>query len=237
MCVVALAWKAHPRWQLVLIGNRDEFHARPAAALSTWAEAPHVLAGRDLRSGGSWLGVSEHGRLAVVTNLRGFGDPVAERASRGALVADYLQRGALPSLSPDAYNPFNLWLVDTARARFLTNRPQTMSTELAPGIHSLSNGTVGEIWPRKDRLEAGLGDWLAGDADQPERLLELLQAEDIAGETTPVFIRDAVYGTRCSTIILINGGHNGYSLERRFGPGGAVAGETALTFHWPRASK
>ena len=69
MCLIAFAWNVHPRWRLVLAGNRDEFHARPSAALARWADAP-VIAGRDLEAGGTWLGASPGGRCAVVTNVR-----------------------------------------------------------------------------------------------------------------------------------------------------------------------
>src|SRR5690606_14493504 len=75
MCVLAFAWQAHPRWPLVVAGNRDELHDRPTAPLARWEEADHLIAGRDLQSDGTWLGVSERGRFAVVTNLRGFGAP------------------------------------------------------------------------------------------------------------------------------------------------------------------
>ena len=83
MCIVAFAWKAHPKWQLVAIGNRDELHARPAEAAHRWDEPGHMLAGRDVLAGGTWLGISELGRFAVVTNLYGFGppDPEAEASA------------------------------------------------------------------------------------------------------------------------------------------------------------
>ena len=68
MCLIAVAWKAHPRYPLILLGNRDEFHARPSVAADWWPEAPDVFGGRDLKAGGSWLGVSRGGRIAVVTN-------------------------------------------------------------------------------------------------------------------------------------------------------------------------
>ena len=67
MCTVAFACNRHPRWRLVMVGNRDEFHPRPTAALAAWADAP-VLAGRDLRAGGTWMGLGRNGRVAVVTN-------------------------------------------------------------------------------------------------------------------------------------------------------------------------
>jgi len=80
MCVLALAWQAHPRWRLIVAGNRDELHARPAAALARWDGPAQILAGRDLQSGGTWMGVSEQARFVVVTNLRGFGAPRSHRA-------------------------------------------------------------------------------------------------------------------------------------------------------------
>src|ERR1019366_3936015 len=90
MCVLALAWGAHPGWRLVMAGNRDEMQERPAQPLRRWDEPDHVLAGKDLQSGGTWLGVSEQGRFAVVTNLRGFGPAKAGRPSRGILLRDLL---------------------------------------------------------------------------------------------------------------------------------------------------
>src|SRR5690606_22104535 len=100
MCIMAMAWHAHPRWRLLLVGNRDELHARPAAPLARWDEPDHLIAGRDLQSGGTWLGVSEQGRCAIVTNRRGYGLPDPAKASRGALVTDLL-RGEGAYAAPD----------------------------------------------------------------------------------------------------------------------------------------
>ena len=85
MCVAAFAWRAHPDWHLVAIGNRDEYHQRPAAPLAHWKDREGVIAGRDLQSGGTWLGVSEQGQFVLVTNLRGYGQPDPSRKSRGEL--------------------------------------------------------------------------------------------------------------------------------------------------------
>ncbi|HBP03768.1 MAG TPA: hypothetical protein DD677_11805, partial [Stenotrophomonas sp.] len=95
MCLLALGWMHHPRWRLVMTGNRDEFHARPTAALAAWQDETSVIGGRDLRSGGGWAGVGAVGRMAVVTNVR---DPLAAQTgpSRGALVAAFL-RGRDPA--------------------------------------------------------------------------------------------------------------------------------------------
>jgi uncharacterized protein with NRDE domain len=248
MCVLALAWQAHPRWQLVVAGNRDEFHDRPAAALARWAEPPHLLAGRDLQSGGTWLGVSERGRFVVVTNLRGFGMPEPGRPSRGALVTDLLD-GADPASVPiAAYNPVNLIAVDATGAHFLSNRPDPVRTHLAPGLYGLSNGTLDEPWPKTLRLKSVLLDWCMGPADDPEILLAGLREEvlpdigldpvipsDVPQEPhhSPIFIRNPVYGTRCSSVVMIDRAGRGRLIERRYSTAGEAAGDTSLAFSWP----
>lgn len=92
MCLIAFAWQAHPRWRLLLAGNRDEFHARPSAALARWNDSV-VIGGRDLEAGGTWLGVTDAGRCCVVTNVRDPRDPQLG-ASRGLLATDYLAGAA-----------------------------------------------------------------------------------------------------------------------------------------------
>ena len=237
MCVAAIALAAHPRWQFILAGNRDEFHARPTAALARWEADPQVIAGRDLQSGGSWLGVSERGRIALVTNVRNPDGPALGKASRGVLVADWLTETgdyAEPELADlTRFNPFNLLIADRNGARFLTNQPYPETRTLTPGLHALSNGTEGEAWPRKDRLKATLADWLSGDAEDPVHLLDRLSDEDETQDTPPLFIRSPVYGTRCSTMIAIDRAGQGVITERRFGAGGKPEGETQVHFLWP----
>ncbi len=231
MCVVALALDASPEWRLVVAGNRDEFHARASAPLDHWADAPHVIAGRDLVSGGGWIGVSEEGRFAVVTNVAGY--PRGETApSRGALVADYLRDGTLP---PDEtlgdFGGFSLMTIGTDAA-FRTNQPTPDHRPLTSGLHGISNGPLDPPWPRTRTLTAALGDWLS--AGEPiETLLDLLadEAPVVPGERG-VFIRDRVYGTRCSTVIAIAHDGAGTIIERRFGPSAVTEGERRFTFSW-----
>ena len=252
MCVLAFAWRAHPDWPLVLAGNRDELHARPAAPLGRWTDAPQVLGGRDLESGGTWLGVSEQGRLAVVTNLRGHGPPQPDAPSRGLLARDFLA-GDGPFASFDAadlagFNPINLIVADAEGARFYSNRPATSARELTPGIYGLSNGDLDAPWPKTQRLKAALAGWLGAPGHDPQVLLADLGDEtrpsdselpstglDLERErlVSPIFIRSAVYGTRCSTVVRVDAEGRGDIVERRFGPDGEGAGETALKFDWP----
>lgn len=248
MCVAALAWHAHPRWRLVIAGNRDEYHARPAAPLSEWAG---ILAGRDLQSGGTWLGVSEAGRCVLVTNRRGFGAADPARLSRGKLVTDLLTRRAEPqSVGLEDYNPFNLIVAETDGATFLTNRPIPFRTALAHGIYGLSNGALDEPWPKTLRLKAALLDWLGDDGTDPTPLFAALGDETLpeiglsAGEPsdvpreapdTGVFIHDPIYGTRCSTVVLVDHEGHGTIAERRFDSAAHLIGETSLQFSWQAA--
>ena len=246
MCVAALAWHAHPRWRLVAIGNRDEYHARPAAPLARWDDGSGIIAGRDLVGGGTWLGVGEAGRFVLVTNRRGFGDPDPARRSRGELVSALLTTGDPPA-PLEAYNPFNLLASSGARLEYLTNRPEPLRTSLGHGIYGLGNGALDEPWPKTLALKQAVTDWLgAGDGD-PTALFAILasddcpalglpsyEASDIAIELrdTPPFIRGPIYGTRCSTVVTVDDEGVGRIIERRFELDGAVTGETALEFVW-----
>jgi uncharacterized protein with NRDE domain len=238
MCVVALAWKAHPRWQLVMAGNRDEFHGRPSAAIARWDDPRHLIGGKDLQSGGMWLGISEQGRFAVVTNLAGSRLPDPSKDSRGALVRDYLASGALDAGQLDRFNPFNLLVADSSGLRFLSNRPEPVQHPLPPGVHSLSNGVPDAPWPRRHALEAQLGAWLGGPPMDPSSLFAALVDERIPDggpdeePPTPIFIRNPVYGTRCSTVIAIEGNGAGIMIERAFEEDGSQTGEARVAFHW-----
>lgn len=251
MCVAAVAWQAHRRWRLVAIGNRDEFHERPSAPLARWEGPCGIIAGRDLRSGGTWLGVSEAGRFALVTNLRGYGGPDPQCVSRGNLVTDQLAgTGAYAdaaTVNLQDFNPFNLILADPDEARFLSNRPGDIRASLGPGLYGLSNGALDEPWPKTLQLKAALLDWLSADDQGLDPLFAALAVEtlpaiglhpaqpsDIAQEAseTPVFIRNPVYGTRCSTIVAIGQDGRGLIAERRFTPDGGLAGEASFAFQW-----
>ncbi|WP_427967105.1 NRDE family protein [Altererythrobacter sp.] len=252
MCVTAVAWQAHPRWKLVAIGNRDEFHERPAAPLARWEEPQGIIAGRDLKSGGTWLGVSDQGQFVLVTNLRGYGDPDPAKRSRGELVTRLLEGTGAPR-DFDQYNPFNILHVSAGDGEegdlhFLTNRPQRVSTRLAHGIYGLSNGSLDAPWAKTLQLKSALQDWLIAGDDAREPLFEALACDkledigvhprlpsDVAVEPqeTPVFIRHPLYGTRCSTIVAIDYRGAGRIIERSFDDRGAKSGEIAVEFHWP----
>lgn len=249
MCLVALVWKCHPRWRLLMAGNRDESHTRPTTALARWA-APQdgVIAGRDLRSGGTWMGVGAEGRAAVITNVR---DPHAASGgpSRGALVADYLAGSETAATHANtltdnagAYAPFNLLLADADSCHYLGNHPAARQA-LAPGVHGMSNGALDAPWPKTRRLMTALEHWLALDDPPLDGLWTALADEwrppesqlpdtgipvELERHLSAAFIRGENYGTRASTIVAIDDAGQGFIVERRFGPQGAFSGETRM---------
>ncbi len=251
MCVAAFAWQAHPDWPLVVIGNRDEFHDRPAAPLAAWIDGSGILAGRDLKSGGTWLGIGGAGiaiptQMVLVTNLRGYGLPDPARTSRGELVARLLAGGPDPA-DLQAYNPFNLIHANAAGARYLTNRPHSSVSPLAQGIYGLSNGALDEPWAKTVQLKAALACWLEADDAATDALFDALANEelgqfgsaprapsDVPAEAaeTPVFIRHPLYGTRCSTVIAVRRDGCGSVAERRFDRDGQITGESEMAFVW-----
>src|SRR5689334_16070585 len=127
MCLIAVAWQAHPRFELVVAANRDEFHARPTAPAAPAADDPRAFGGRDALHGGGWLQVHAAGRLAAVTNVRaGPASEVAPR-SRGSLVHAYVRDPAATWALLDAQAPqfgrFNLLAWDGAGLTYASNHP------------------------------------------------------------------------------------------------------------------
>lgn len=257
MCLIALAWKIHPRYRLALIANRDEFHARPTLpAVASGADAGQVFGGRDIEKGGSWLLAATTGRLAAVTNVRVGRSPEMAMRSRGALTDEFVKSEAtiaayLGELSVHAteYGRFNLVLGSADELHYASNHPQFRHRSITPGLHALSNGDLDAPWPKAERARAALSDWLASDASLAETpvLLPLFAA---LADTTPAtddtlpdtgvgselerflsspFIVGQDYGTRASTVLLI-GDEEALLCERRFGPGGIAAGESLLRF-------
>lgn len=238
MCVAAIGWQAHPRWRMVAIGNRDEYHARATAPLARWDNG--IIAGRDLEAGGTWLGVHPAGRMALVTNHRVDGYAQRGAPSRGALVTGWLL-GESPG-DVAAMNPFNLLRVGSAKASVLANYPALREARLPAGIHGLSNGALGSRWTKTARLEDALANWFSAGEDDPASLFDALgnrqpdpapSTDGPSPEFSSVFIANPLYGTRCSTVVLIGAEGKVRIIERRFDAQGNSSGETALDFTWP----
>jgi len=250
MCLVLVVWRVHPTYPCLVAANRDEFHARPTARAEWWPDHPEILAGRDLKAGGTWLGVTRTGRFAALTNFR---DPERLRAdapSRGELVASMLESGAsvaegltyLRDVGAN-YNGFNLIFSDGERLGIYESVLGS-GRELGPGIYGLSNHLLDTPWPKvqnaKTRLEAALLG-LTGTAPLLDLLRDDRPASDAELPRTGVslewerllssaFVRAPDYGTRCSTIIRIDARGRAYFDEWSWNSVGADIDRTNLQF-------
>lgn len=242
MCLIVFAWQVHPRYPLVFAANRDEFLDRPTAPAAYWQDAPSVLGGRDLEKGGSWFALDNGGRWAAVTNYReGVRAPSSAR-SRGALIGDYLtgrQSAATYALSVQnnalEFPGFNLLVADGDGLFYLSNR-DVGRMPVGPGVHGLSNGLLDTPWPKVSKARQRLSS-LIPDTQEAlvtglfDLLLDRKQAMDhelpatgvgLAWErilSAPFVVSDG-YGTRASTVVLIDSRGDAIFEERSFAQGG-----------------
>lgn len=246
MCLIVFAWRPGHAQPLIVAANRDEFYARPSRVLGAWEDAPGVSAGRDLEAGGTWLGVGPNGRFAALTNIRDPQQPQGAR-SRGELVAAFL-RGELGveayldqvASRSQQYSGFNLLVADSTQLGYLNARQATPQL-LGAGVYGLSNAGLDTPWPKLVKARAGLQLQLAD--PQPQRLLELLgdnlpAADSELPETgvglgterllSSVFIASQNYGTRASTVLIVEADGRRHLVERSFGPLGGHLGEVCL---------
>jgi uncharacterized protein with NRDE domain len=242
MCLVLIALDSHPAYPLIVAANRDEFYDRPTVPAAFWADAPSVLAGRDLKAGGTWLGIDRRGRLAAVTNYRqGQREPPAPR-SRGRLVSDFLTtdtgaREHIERARSDAalYNGFNLIASDAGGLFYYSNR-EDRGRALVPGVYGLSNHLLDTPWPKVASTRTAFDALLkGGSSDLTADLFLLLSdrnrpADDLLPSTgvgrewerllSSAFIASEDYGTRSSTVVLVRREGGIVFIERTFGPGG-----------------
>ncbi|GAB2182381.1 NRDE family protein [Denitratisoma sp. agr-D3] len=224
MCLILLAWRAHPDFPLVVAANRDEFHARPTAPAGFWPDHPQVLAGRDLVAGGTWMGTTKHGRFAALTNFRDPAHMRREAPSRGPLVSDFLCGAMAPlpylqSLAAHAgdFNGFNLLAGDRQEIYWYSNVAGQIHA-LAPGVYGLSNELLDTPWPKVEAAKSDLAQALDELPDE-RNLFHLLRDDHVHPDDTlprtgvslelermlsAAFIKDARghYGTRNSTLLL-----------------------------------
>jgi uncharacterized protein with NRDE domain len=246
MCLIVFAWRPSHARPLIVAANRDEFYARPTQPLAQWADAPQVYAGRDLEAGGTWLGTHSDGRFAALTNIRNPNLPPGQR-SRGELVAQYLTRDisienylAEVAHRSAEYGGFNL-LVGNREQLYYLSGASPEPRLLDEGVYGLSNAGLDTPWPKVEKAKAALTTQL--DEPNPMALMALLSdpttapmadlpdtGVSLATETllSSVFIASPNYGTRASTVLIVNANGSRQFVEHSFGPYGGRLGEVAL---------
>ncbi|MDA8233699.1 MAG: NRDE family protein [Clostridia bacterium] len=225
MCIILFAYKVHPQYPLILLANRDEYYQRPTLRAQFWPDHPHILGGRDGEKNGTWLGITTTGRFAAITNYR---DPSLLREnprSRGELVSNYLIGSENPKAylnhvkaNRESYNGFNL-LVGDSTALYYYSQITNSVQEVSPGIHGLSNRFLDTPWPKVVKGKSQLTNYLESSKVIDIELKKILLDTEVAKDNelpntgvgleferilSPIFIKSPDYGTRSSTILLVN---------------------------------
>lgn len=235
MCLILFAYRVHPEYPLIVAANRDEYLDRPTEPAHFWKNPPDLLAGRDRVKGGTWMGITRGGQFAALTNYRNPSASLKNKKSRGLLVRDYLTgklppRKYLEELADHraSFPGFNLLVGNLRELWYYSNQTGALCP-VEPGIHGLSNALLDTPWPKvikgKKRLKAILQN------PDPSSLFELLADEEQAPDEklpdtgvglererllSPIFIRMTGYGTRASTVLIVDTKGEVNFIERTF---------------------
>ncbi len=263
MCLITFALKQHPTYPLIIAANRDEFFERPTQFANFWPEYndPQLLAGKDLRGGGTWLGITNKGELAALTNFRESGTDNINAPSRGLLPLHYLTIAHATfwkqlNNEKQQYEGFNLIAGNANDLNYYSNRAQHQPQKLTPGVYSLSNGLINSDWPKVNssryELEKIIQNTAATSIDALcEPLFTMLRDNTVTHQGLPDtgvpleleqqlssrFIQHpdlTHYGTRCSTLIFFNQSGQIDFHEKSFDAQGA---ETEMVHHQLQTSK
>lgn len=241
MCLLLLAIKSHPIYDLILAANRDEYYDRPTAPAGFWKDSPDLLAGRDLQDGGTWLGISRNGRIGAITNYRDPASRMDVAPSRGVLIRDFLQGAEkadfyVKKLAKEAakFNGFNLVLKEKDSYYVYSNREDKIQ-RLGPGIYGLSNHLLNTPWPKVVWGKKALERLISNEKElSPEAVFRILRDrrmpdDDALPDTgvglewervhSSIFTSSPTYGTRSSTVIFIDLNDRVTFIERTYNPG------------------
>lgn len=238
MCLINLHLQEHPNYKLVVAANRDEFYARPTDQAHFWPDAPTLLAGRDLLQKGTWLGITKEGRFAALTNIRDLTLEGTNKKSRGEIVSGFLNSAVSPetylgkiSKERHQYAGFNI-LVGNSEQLFHYNNVENKLNEVTPGTHSLSNDSLNTPWPKVEKGKRELNTYIRQhEKIDPDKLFAILENEEVAPDInlpqtgigielerslSASFIKTPDYGTRSSTVLLIDSNDQVTFTERTY---------------------
>ncbi|MCI4670562.1 MAG: NRDE family protein [Bacteroidia bacterium] len=226
MCLVSIAFKVHPDYPLLLVGNRDEFYERPTQRAHWWENHPNIFAGKDLKAGGTWMGINQEGQFAVLTNFRMGREQLPNARSRGELVSDYLLNspdpvGYMEELKAKAanYNLFNLIVGNQDQMVYYSNAGDKPLKIMGQGVYGLSNSFLDVPWPKVKKARMGMTKSLQNSNFIPRDLFSILTDKTVAADEelpdtqipyewekrlSAMFIELPNYGTRVTTLIAMD---------------------------------
>lgn len=242
MCLILFGYEAHPDYHLVVAANRDEFYQRPTRRAGWWEEFPDILGGKDLKAGGTWLGVNRNGRFSAITNYREPDNILPQAPSRGPLVVNFLTGNDTPQnylskLQPEGhkYNGYNLLTYTENSLAWYSNRGDETQI-LEPGVYGLSNALLDTPWPKVESGKSNLSRILKpGLPVEVNNLFDMLADDSIAPDDelpstgvslewermlSAMCIKSPEYGTRVSTVVLFGKDGSIFFEERSWVPPG-----------------
>lgn len=249
MCLLTMSYNMRSDYPLIIAANRDEFFERPTEPLHEWTDSP-IIAGKDLKLGGTWMGVTKAGRFALVTNVR---NPLEETGdlSRGFIVKEALEaenlEDYLETLHTNRfrYSGYNLLTGSLKEVYYHSNQNDQAPVRVKKGFYGLSNAALDTPWPKVEELKAGVRKAAARESISREELFSCLSSEqkyeekklpntgvgkDLEKNLSPVFIKMEEYGTRSQTILLMNNKGEVEITERLINEGGKVDRDRSVTF-------
>ncbi|MFZ3577221.1 NRDE family protein [Virgibacillus sp. DJP39] len=238
MCLINFQLNNHPKYKLIVAANRDEFYNRPTATAQFWKDNPKILAGRDLLQMGTWLGITKQGRFAALTNFRDPAEKTTGKVSRGDIVKSYLEEDDTPvdfleklKRNKDKYAGFNV-LVGNFEKLFYYSNNQNEIMEIKAGTHGLSNHFLNTPWPKVEKGKKMLREYVNGQNEvQPEKLFNIISDTETASDDrlpqtgidlelerklSSQFITSPNYGTRSSTVLLVDQDNQVTFVERTY---------------------
>jgi len=237
MCLIVFANNVHPKYKLIFAANRDEFYNRPSEQAEFWKEYPDLLAGKDLQAGGTWMGITKQGKFAAITNFRDLKNHTNDAPSRGNLTLDFLINDDSPveyynKLKPDLndFNGFNLLLGNVDELFYFSNKTEGLQ-KLQTGIHGISNAILNTPWPKVERSKRHLESLIQQEDINVWEVIAILKDTSIAKDEelpdtgvgldlermlSPVFIKSEKYGTRCSSVVMVDKENNVKFVEKFF---------------------
>ena len=241
MCLAVVAYRVNKNFPIIFASNRDEFYDRPTARAGFWGDGMSILSGRDLRGGGTWLGVNLMGKWGLVTNYRMSGESSEGKSSRGLLVSEFLKDDASTAAyidtlihAPEEYAGFNLLLFDGTTLGYYSNRSSQYGM-LGPGVFGLSNAHLDTPWPKVVRAKRKFSELVRVEEEVDElQYLAVLQDEETAPDEelpdtgmgleweralSAPMIKTPEYGTRASTILRISARGEVYFSEYSYDGG------------------
>lgn len=255
MCLILFSYNSHPHYKLILASNRDEFYERPTKKLDKWGENDNILAGQDKMNSGTWLGVTADWKVSAITNYRDLSKIKDSAPSRGLLVRNFLENNESPinylkkiSISAADYNGFNLIVGDKNGLYYFSNTKNKIE-KVEPGTHGLSNHFLNTPWPKLKNGKKEFERIIGKDKDIPvDKIFKLLNDVSIPPDDelpdtgigiewermlAPIFIKSEIYGTRASSIIMIDNNDRITFIEKSFIKTDSGKFETnTITFNW-----